>query len=185
MENPVDVQDTETIEKLRKHWRVFRNQGIAFIVIGVLAILAPLFFALAIAILIGIALLAAGAAQAVRVYWARGKERVLAPAATAALYVIVGLFLLFNPGRGVELLTSVVTILLFAQGVFHIFVAWQLRPTPVYGYVSGIISVLLAAAIWMRMPGSATWVIGTLVGVSFLVQGGWLVALSKTLRAPA
>ncbi|MBW2373227.1 MAG: DUF308 domain-containing protein [Deltaproteobacteria bacterium] len=171
------------MEKLRGHWRVFRSQGIAFIVIGILAILAPLFFALAIAMLMGIALLAAGAAQVVRVYEVRGKESILAPAATAALYVIVGVLLLFNPGRGVELLTAVIAIFLCAQGVFHIFVAWQLRPTPVYGYVSGIISVLLAAAIWMRLPGSATWVIGTLVGVSFLVQGVWLLALSRTLRA--
>jgi len=183
MENPVGVQDAETIEKLRKHWRVFRNQGIAFIVIGVLAILAPLFFARLIVVLLGIALLLAGAAQAARVYWARGKERLLAPAAAAALYVIVGLLLLFNPGRSVELLTTVITILLFAQGVFQLVVAWQLRPTPAYGYVGGIISVLLAAAIWMRLPGSAEWVIGTLVGVSFIVQGAWLVALSKTLRS--
>ena len=183
MENPASVEGAVMIEELRRHWRVFRNQGIAFIVIGVLAILAPLVFALAIAILLGIALLLAGAAQGVRVYEARGNERILAPAATAALYVIVGLLLLFNPGAGVELLTAVITLLLFAQGIFHIFVAWQLRPTPVYGYVSGIISVLLAAAIWMGLPGSATWVIGTLVGVSFLVQGVWLLALSRTLRS--
>jgi uncharacterized membrane protein HdeD (DUF308 family) len=183
MENPVGVEDAETMEKLRKHWRVFRTQGIAFIVIGILAILAPLVIGLAIAILLGIALLLAGTAQGVRVYEARGKERILAPAATAALYVIVGLFLLFNPGRGVELLTAVITILLFAQGVFLLVAAWQLRPTPAYGYVSGIISVLLAAAIWMGLPGSATWVIGTLVGVSFLVQGVWLLALSRTLRS--
>jgi uncharacterized membrane protein HdeD (DUF308 family) len=179
----MNLEDTATIEMLRGHWRVFRNEGLAFLVIGVLAILAPFVFALAIAVLLGIALLLAGAAQGARVYWARGREPILAPAATAALYVIVGLLLLFNPGRGVELLTAVITLLLFAQGIFHIFVAWQLRPTPAYGYVSGIISVLLAAAIWMELPGSATWVIGTLVGVSFLVQGVWLLALSRTLRS--
>ncbi|MHC4732305.1 MAG: HdeD family acid-resistance protein [Planctomycetota bacterium] len=185
MENPVGVEDAVVMAELRGYWRVFRDQGIAFIVIGVLAILAPFVFALATAVLLGIALLLAGGAQGMRVYEARGKERILVPAATAARYVIVGVFLLFNPGRGVEMLTAVITILLFAQGIFQLVAAWQLRPTPAYGYVSGIISVLLAAAIWMRMPGSATWVIGTLVGVSFLVQGGALVALSKTLRSPA
>jgi len=177
------MEDTATIEKLRGHWQAFRSEGIAFLVIGALAILAPFVFALAIAVLLGIAVLLAGVAQAVRVYEARGKERIFVPAATAALYVIVGILLLFNPGRGVELLTTVIAIFLFVQGVFHLFVAWQLRPTPAYGYVSGIISVLLAAAIWMRLPGSATWVIGTLVGVSFLVQGVWLLALSRTLRS--
>ena len=67
--------------------------------------------------------------------------------------------------------------------IFQLVVAWQLKPTPAYGYVSGIVSILLAAAIWMGLPGSAAWVIGTLVGVSFVVQGAWLYALSKTLRA--
>lgn len=183
MENPLTVAGAVSLDELRPHWRIFRNQGVAFVVIGVLAILAPLVFGLAIAILLGIALLLAGIAQGVRVYGARGKERILAPAATAALYVIVGLLLLFQPGRGLELLTAVVTIFLFAQGIFHVFVAWQLRPTPAYGYVSGILSILLAAAIWMGLPGSATWVIGTLVGVSFVIQGAWLYALSRTLRA--
>ena len=143
----------------------------------------PLVVGLAVALLLGIALLLAGVAQGVRVYEARGKERILAPAAAAVLYVIVGLLLLFNPGRGLALLTAVITILLFAQGIFQLVVAWQLRPTPVYGYVSGIISVLLAAAILIGLPGSAAWLIGTLVGVSLVVQGAWLYALSKTLRA--
>ncbi|MHC4973255.1 MAG: HdeD family acid-resistance protein [Planctomycetota bacterium] len=183
MENPEVGKGAVSLEQLRPHWKTFRNQGIAFIVIGVLAILAPLVFALAIAILLGIALLLVGAAQGVRVYEARGKEPILAPAAAAVLYVLVGILLLFNPGRGVELLTAVITIFLFAQGVFQLIVAWQLRPTPAYGYVGGIISVLLAAAIWMRLPGSATWVIGVMVGVSFIVQGGWLLAFSKTLRS--
>jgi uncharacterized membrane protein HdeD (DUF308 family) len=182
MESPGAVPGVVSLEQLRPHWRIFRNQGIAFIVIGLLAILAPAVVGLAIAFLLGVALLLAGAVQAVRVHWARGKEPILAPAAAAALYGIVGLLLLFNPGRGVELLTAVIALLLFAQGVFQLVVAWQLRPTPVYGYVGGIISVLLAAAIWMRLPGSAEWVIGTIVGVSFVVQGAWLLALSKTLR---
>lgn len=179
------MEDTTTalMERLRPHWRIFRKQGIAFTVIGVLAILAPFVFALAIAILLGIALLLAGAAQGVRIYEARGKEPILAPAAAAVLYVLVGLALVFNPGRGVALLTVVLAIFLFAQGIFQLVMAWQLRPTPAYGYVSGIISVLLAAAIWMELPGSATWVIGVMVGVSFLVQGAWLYALSNTLRS--
>lgn len=179
------MEDTTTalMERLRPHWRIFRNQGIAFIVIGVLAILAPFVFALAIAILLGIALLLAGGAQGVRIYEARGKEPILAPAAAAVLYVLVGLLLVLNPGRGVALLTAVLAIFLFAQGIFQLVMAWQLRPTPAYGYVSGIISVLLAAAIWMELPGSATWVIGVMVGVSFLVQGAWLYALSNTLRS--
>jgi uncharacterized membrane protein HdeD (DUF308 family) len=183
MENPEVGKGAVSLEQLRPHWKTFRNQGIAFIVIGVLAILAPLVFALAIAILLGIALLLVGAAQGVRVYEARGKEPILAPAAAAVLYVLVGILLLFNPGRGVELLTAVITIFLFAQGVFQLIVAWQLRPTPAYGYVGGIISVLLAAAIWMRLPGSATWVIGVMVGVGFIVPGGWVLAFSKTLRS--
>jgi uncharacterized membrane protein HdeD (DUF308 family) len=183
MENPEAAEGAVSLEQLRPHWKTFRNQGIAFVVIGVLAILAPHVVGLAIATLLGIALLLAGAAQGVRIYEARRQERLLAPAAAALLYVIAGLFLLFNPGRGVELLTTVITILLFAQGIFQLIVAWQLRPTPAYGYVGGIISVLLAAAIWMRLPGSAEWLIGTLVGVSFVVQGGWLLAFSKTLRS--
>lgn len=182
-ENSVAVQGAVTLDQLRPHWRVFRNQGVAFLVIGILAILAPFVFALAIAILLGIALLLAGAAQGVRVYEARGKEPILAPAAAAVLYVIVGLLLVIHPGRGVALLTAVLTIFLFAQGIFQLVMAWQLRPTPAYGYVSGIISVLLAAAIWMGLPSTAEWVIGTMIGVSFLVQGGWLYALSRTLRS--
>ena len=142
MENPEVGKGAVSLEQLRPHWKTHKCVEIARRRIRPQR-LENLDLGAGVGHVVG-------AAQGVRVYEARGKEPILAPAAAAVLYVLVGILLLFNPDRGVELLTAVITIFLFAQGVFQLIVAWQLRPTPAYGYVGGIISVLLAAAIWMR-----------------------------------
>jgi uncharacterized membrane protein HdeD (DUF308 family) len=44
------------------------------------------------------------------------------------------------------------------------------------------VTLLLAAMIWSTWPSSATWVIGTLVGISMLFSGITRLMLSIALR---
>jgi uncharacterized membrane protein HdeD (DUF308 family) len=49
---------------------------------------------------------------------------------------------------------------------------------------SGIVDLVLAAIIFMGLPGTAAWAIGLLVGVNMVFGGSALIAMALHARRP-
>jgi len=62
--------------------------------------------------------------------------------------------------------------------------AFQMRPHSGWGWVlfDAIVTILLGALIWAHWPYNSEWVIGTLVGISFIVSGVSRLMLSFAVR---
>lgn len=62
--------------------------------------------------------------------------------------------------------------------------AFQQRSAPAWGWLmfDGIVTLVLAALIWNTWPGSTSWVVGTLVGISMLCSGVSRLMLSAAVR---
>jgi len=61
---------------------------------------------------------------------------------------------------------------------------FRLRPVPGSGWLllDAVISLVLAAMIWSHILTSATWVVGTLVGVGILFSGISRLGLSLAAK---
>jgi uncharacterized membrane protein HdeD (DUF308 family) len=165
-----------------------RVTGIVLVVIGVLAILAPLASGLAFDLFFGALLIAAGIVELVDAFrigtWQRGVLLGLAGVVT----LIAGVFYLARPAVGLVALTVVFIGYLVLVGSFRIVMAFQLpRGTPGkgMGFVSGIVALVLAYLALAQMPNTSSWLIGTYIGVSLIFAGADRIWLARGVRRAA
>ena len=95
-------------------------EGVALIVLGVLAIAAPFFATIAVEIYIGWLFLIAGIVGLVAMFYADDIAAFLWTLVTAALSLCLGVLLLYKPAAGAVTLTLALTAFFVAEGVFQI-----------------------------------------------------------------
>jgi len=167
------------IEFLKSRSRNARFTGIALLILGVLALFAPLAAGLSIAIMIGILLTIAGVAQLVLVFQAGSLGRGVVLLLFGLLSLVAGVSMVSQPAIALANLTWLLAAYFVASGILELVAAVQARPQPGWGWlaVSAAFSVLLGVMIWSQFPLSGVWAIGLLVGVRLLTAGWLLVVL--------
>jgi uncharacterized membrane protein HdeD (DUF308 family) len=157
------------------HWRIFLFHGVALIVLGVLAVAAPVLATIAIEIFIGWLFVIGGIVGLVAMFSAHDVPAFLWSLLTAALSVAVGVLLISKPITGVISLTIVLTAFFIAEGVFQAVtsIAYRSSMPGSWGWMlaSGVADLVLAALIIMGLPFSAAWILGLLVGVNMITSG--------------
>ncbi|MFZ1108739.1 MAG: HdeD family acid-resistance protein [Rhodomicrobium sp.] len=168
-------------DALRAHWRLFLFEGVLLVILGVLAILAPVAATIATDILIGWLLLIAGLCGIFAVFAARNIASFLWSLIPGVLSTAVGAMLLLKPIEGAVSLTVLLTAFFITEGVFQTVasIAYRNAMGRSWGWVlaSGIADLILAAIIIMGWPVSAVWVLGLLVGVN-LITSGWAIVMA-------
>ncbi len=147
--------------------------GVLLILIGLLALMAPLIAAFAVTVLLGWLLLLGGLAHLIVSWHLRRAGGFVWELLIGLAYIVIGIFLLAHPVAGLVALTAFLGCYLFIKGIFELIMWFQLRRLHGGGWVlfDAIVSLLLSALIWLHLPNSATWVIGTLVGFGILFSG--------------
>ena len=81
-------------------------------------------------------------------------------------------------------LTLVIACFLLVYGVFALVLAFQLKPHSGWGWVlfDAIVTILLGVLIWAHWPMNSEWVVGTLVGISFIASGVSRLMLSLAVQ---
>ncbi|APR78616.1 Hypothetical protein A7982_03963 [Minicystis rosea] len=162
--------DVDTVRESRS-W--FLGLGLAFAVLGVLAIILPFIASLVTTIVIGWLMLLGGLFQGYHAIrnrrWAGSGWAI----ASAAIQVIAGVLVILFPLAGTLSLTLILAAYLAAEGAFKIIRAIQHRRMPARGWLvfDGILSLALAILILAIWPGAAVWVLGLIVGVNLLFGG--------------
>lgn len=171
-------------ETLHRNRSLVLFEGIAFLILGLLAIALPQLFTFGFAQLLGWLFLFGGLIEAWRTFKTRHSPGTWASALTALLAVIVGFLLLARPLEAVLTLTILLTAMFLLEGIFKIFMAASLRQhLKNWGWIllSGVLSLAMAALIWSGWPSTAFWVIGLLVGINMLFFGYALIILYSEL----
>jgi uncharacterized membrane protein HdeD (DUF308 family) len=163
------------------HWKLFFVQGVVMVILGVLAILAPVAASIAVAIYVGWLLLISGVIGLIAIVSTHHVHAFIWSLITAALSVVVGVLLVLMPVQGAISLTIVLTAFFIAEGVFQTTVAIASRQvlagTWVWMLLSGLADLVLAAIIIAGWPGTAVWALGLLVGVNLLTSG-WAIVVA-------
>jgi uncharacterized membrane protein HdeD (DUF308 family) len=166
---------------LSARWGLLMFEGIALIVLGVLAIAAPYFATIAVEIYIGWVFLIAGIVGLVAMFYADDVAAFLWTLVTAALSVCLGVLLLYKPGAGAATLTVALTAFFAAEGVFQIVtsIAYRKALPDAWGWLlaSGVCDLILVAIIVYSWPVSAAWTLGLLAGVNLLTSG-WAILMA-------
>jgi len=145
--------------------------AIAFIVLGVFAIMEPAVASLGVALLVGWLFVFGGIAHLITAFKGGGAKQVIWQILISVVYVIGGVYLLANPLMAVGTLTLLLASVLFIAGVFEIAAYFQIANASGWLLANGIVTLVLGGLIWFQWPSSSVWAIGLLVGVNLLMTG--------------
>lgn len=159
--------------------------GSILTVLGIFAILGPLFAGLATTVFIGMMLFVAGGMGLVFAFEAKsfgtGFMRVL----FGGLSVLAGIAIMVTPERSLGMLTAMLAVFFLASGIVDI-ILWLGQRGDGEGtgwpLFSGILSVLLGILIIAQWPVSGMWAVGTFVGVRIMMHGWMLTSVGITTQ---
>ena len=163
--------------------KLVKTEGILFIIFGIIAIIVPVAMTLAIDLIIGWLFLISGIIQAALSFQKMKTGGFILSFLSAALSVVVGVMLVANPFHGAVALTLLLAIFFVIEGIVEIALGLEFRGRQNWGWfiASGVIPLILAYIIFSGLPGTATWAIGTLVGINMLFFGFALISISKAI----
>jgi uncharacterized membrane protein HdeD (DUF308 family) len=158
--------------------------SVLMIIAGILAMASPLVAGIAVTRLVGWLLLFSGALHFVYAFRGGGVAAVLWEILLAAVYALVGFYILANPAVGLASLTFAIVLYLFVEAIVEFAASYMTRHESGSGWLlfDGIVTLLLAFMIWGTWPSSGIWAIGTLVGVSMLFSGISRLMMSAAAR---
>ena len=158
------------IQSVGKNMKLF---GALTIVMGVLAMMAPMIAGQSVVLMVGVLVIIGGIARMSWAFQASGFGKGLLGFGLGLLTLLCGVALLSNPLFAAGLLTLLLAGYFVADGFFEIAGGFQRRPTKGAGWLifSGVLSVVLGMMIWQQFPFSGIWAIGILLGIKLLFAG--------------
>ncbi len=178
------MSGTSIAQGLKAHRGWLLVLGIAYVIVGWIAIGYPMAATIAIELLIGYILLVSGVISVIGAFFSGNWKNFILILLSGILYLIVGFLLVTNLKQGIIALTLLLAAFLLVEGFFKIINAYQLKPANnwVWILVSEIASVILGVMIWAEFPQSSAFVIGLLFGIYFLLNGLGLIMFSFALK---
>jgi len=154
------------------------------IIFGLVAIVLPVAASIGIARLVGWLMLFEGIVQAVHAFRSTGIGHATWKLLIAALYLLTAVYLLAHPILAVAVLTLVVSVFFFIQGMVDIIAYFFTRSTSgsQWMLLSGVVSIVLAVIIWRHWLSSSLWLVGAFVGISMLLAGTTRLMMALTVR---
>jgi uncharacterized membrane protein HdeD (DUF308 family) len=170
----------------RHHWVFFLVKGIVLVVLGIIAIVAPVLATLALTIFLGWLFLVSGVVGLFTTFWMRSAPGFWWSLLSAILGIAVGLLLLAAPISGAVSLTIVLIAFFIIEGIVSIMYGLDHKreATGNWGWMvlSGVVDLILAAMIFAGLPSTAAWALGLLVGINMVFSGVALIAISFRVR---
>ncbi|AFY32579.1 HdeD family acid-resistance protein [Calothrix sp. PCC 7507] len=175
---------SETITSARRNSKWSIILGILMVLLGIAAIAEPFVATIAITVVLSWTIFIVGIVRLVHAFQSWQKRGFWPQLAIGILYIIAGILLISNIFGAALSLTLALGVVIFAEGVFEVIAAFQVRRDPNWGWVlfSGIMAIILAILILYKWPFSAVWVLGLFAGINFLFTGIWMILLPLAIH---
>jgi uncharacterized membrane protein HdeD (DUF308 family) len=160
-------------ELFSRHRGVGNGSAIFLILLGLVSFFLPLITGLGAMIVLGVIVAAAGLAYGGLALSQRRGGAVLWRLIASLAFGFAGITLITHPVASLESLTLVLAISFFVEAFAEVGMYFTMRHLPGSPWLllNAGVAFLLAVLIWRTFPYSATWAIGTLVGVNLLTSG--------------
>jgi uncharacterized membrane protein HdeD (DUF308 family) len=158
--------------------------GAALVVLGIGAIVFPMFSTLVAAMLVGWVLLISGIVLLGGSFSIHGTGPFFGALLLSLLTLASGAYLLVNPLGGASVITLMMGVVFLFQGVFEISFAFAMRPNAswVGMLLSGLASLVIATLIVAGCPAISVVVLGILLGVNLISSGVGYIVISQVLK---
>jgi uncharacterized membrane protein HdeD (DUF308 family) len=182
---PAAPNKAETIDLIRQSTTWSIVLGALMMVLGVAAISLPLVTSLALTLWIGWLLVGNSVIKLIYAIQTREQGSFWLKLLLAGLYLTAGVVLIVNPLEAVLTLTLLLGSFLVAEGVVELLLAIQMRSRSnwLWLLLNALLTLALGVFIWAEWPLDAPWVIGLLVGISFIASGLSRIMLSIAVRS--
>ena len=161
----------------------FTIEGAALVVLGLLALVAPLVAAVAAVTILGVLIFLAGVLGLVATFAGKTHTHRTWSLVSAAIAIVAGLLIAFNPIAGASALAIFVAAYLLFDGVSLIMLALDQRKRAArrWGWLlaSGVGDLVLAVLVMLLGPLGSTVLVGFIVGVDLVLAGIALLALGR------
>lgn len=171
------------LESLRDNWGWVLTSGIAFVILGGIALSYSALATLASVFVLGWVLVFAGIFEAMHAFKIPRWSGFLLELLGAILYLVVGMLMIARPETGAVSLTLLIGAFFLVGGIFRAVTAATIRP-PSWGWLlmNGLVTLLLGLLILVEWPASGLWVIGMFLGIDLVFNGAWLIMLALGVR---
>ena len=158
--------------------------GAMISMLGIIAVMTPLFTGITFSVFLGFLLLTGGILETIFAFQAPSFGKGVLVFLFGGVSIVAGFFLIAAPDRGLGALTWVLAAYFVAAGIVDIVLAFKIRPEEGWGWTlsSGIVTISLGAFIVWQWPVSGLWAVGVYVGIRLLMHGWALMALGITGR---
>ncbi len=158
--------------------------GIILIIVGVLAIAAPLAAGVSITIMVGTLLIIGGIGECFLAFQAGAFGRGLLIFIVGALMAVAGFYMVSQPVAGLAAITLFLTAYFIVSGITEIIAAVQIRPSSGWGWMlfNGIVTLVLGILLWRQFPLSGAWAVGVLFGIKMIFSGWTLVFIGNAVK---
>ncbi len=175
---------SQFLDEIAKHSGLTIMMGVIVLIMGMLALGVPLVAGLSVALAVGVLLIVGGIGQLVFAF--KGRTGVWS-IIIGILTVVVGGYMVANPGVALESLTIFLAAYFIVSGIFEVVLSFQAKPASGWGWAlfSGIVSVVLGFLIWSQFPFSGAWAVGILFGIRMIFAGWTLIMLGTAAKAVA
>ncbi|MFY9212735.1 MAG: DUF308 domain-containing protein [Aestuariivita sp.] len=167
-----------------KDWLKFVVLGGLSVAFGVFVLGAPVVASLAVTTLTGILFLVMGGLQVAGGISGEGLAQKVFGIAMGLVMLFLGWSFVAHPLEGTISLALMVMFLLMASGIVRLVFSWRMRSTTYFWpmLISGAVSVLLAAYIWVNFDTASVSILGIMLGIELLFNGWGLIILGLFLR---
>jgi len=168
---------------LGRTWWLFLVLGLVSVFVGLLAMGSAFLATLASVVVFGILLLTAGITEVIHAVMVPNLKGFGLHLLAAALYLIVGLFMLEDSVRAAAVLTLLLAASFLVAGVLRIIFSLAVRfhAWP-WVLLNGAIDLILGLLILRGWPESSLWVIGLFVGIDLVFHGWSWIILALSVR---
>lgn len=158
--------------------------GFSCMIAGVLAIGAPFVAGATATYLVAMLLFLSGVVELFGAFHANSFQKGLLAFLSGGLSLLGGGLMFAHPLMGMGVLTLLLGIYFFMDGLGKSLLAFRVKPQAGWGVVlfGGLVTLLLGILILSKWPLSGVWAIGTLLGVNMLTSGLTMVTLTKGLK---
>lgn len=164
---------------------IFYLLGTLTILLGIIAINAPLITGLAVQFLIGGALLVGGIFEIIHALKSHEGNRTFFAVLSGLLAILCAGVLFCRPLLGLGVLTLLLVAYFILDGLSKLALYLQMRPAKGSAWVllSALITLLLGLFIGIQWPLSGIWAIGTLIGINLIFDGWAMFFLGAEIKA--
>jgi uncharacterized membrane protein HdeD (DUF308 family) len=161
--------------------------GVLTIVLGVIAMSAPLMAGAVAVMMIGFLLIGGGIMRTIFAFKCKSWGKGILVFLLGLLTLIAGIYVVSRPGAALVTFTLFLAAYFVVDGIFEIIEAFDLKPIQGWGWMlfGGIVSILLGIMIWRQWPLSGAWAVGILVGVKLIFAGFAMTGIGAAGRSVA